>query len=211
MNKLIIGDNLTILKTLADNSIDAVYTDPPYLTGNTKLTYKDNHSEEEWITFITDRLIEVKRVMKPSATMLIHIDENMHIELATIINKVFGKKNHITTFCWKKRSSASNQSKFATQEHEYIIAVAKDIKKAKWNGIPQFESPTIDGKKTSEAGWTENMFNDDVGEYKEQRSFVILGGNGGERKTQTYPLYHGDDPNDITTELKRTGKNSEPR
>src|ERR1039457_3220823 len=107
------------------------------------------------------------------------------IELATIHNKVFGKKNHITTFCWKKRSSASNQSKFTTQEHEYIIAVAKDIKKAKWNGIPQFEPKD----------------NDSVPLVCQKATFLANGG----RINQQCPLYHGADPNDITTELKKTG------
>ena len=64
----------------------------------------------------------------------------MMVELHQIIYNVFGKKNYITTFCWKKRASGSNQSKFCAQQHDYILAVAKNIKKCKWNVcVPQIE------------------------------------------------------------------------
>lgn len=139
-NKLYIGDNLLTLQSLDDNSIDCIYTDPPYFTGNKKLTYSDTwKSEQEWIEFMKSRLIQCHRVMKKSATILIHIDSKMHIELATLCNSIFGKKNHIETFCWKKRSSGAMQSKFSQTQHEYILAYSKDIKKTKWNGIPQFD------------------------------------------------------------------------
>ena len=53
-----------------------------------------------------------------------------------LIYNIFGKKNYITTLIWKSKASGSAMSKFATVEHNYIITVAKDIKKAKWNGLP---------------------------------------------------------------------------
>lgn len=182
MNKLFIGDNLEIMRTLPDNSVDAAYTDPPYLTKNHKLTYFDNWTEEDWIVFMKDRLVELKRVMKPSATMLMHIDQNMMVELHNLIYQVFGKKNVITTFIWKKKSSSSAQSSFATVEHEYIIAVAKNIKKAKWNGIAQFEPKD-----------RQHIF-DDISDVN------ILPHN---LKTQSYPLYHGADPREIKPDQKQ--------
>jgi len=32
VNKLILGDNLEILKTIADNSVDLIYLDPPFFS-----------------------------------------------------------------------------------------------------------------------------------------------------------------------------------
>jgi len=136
MNKLYIGDNLTILRTFDKDTLDCIVTDPPYLTKNTRLTYTDSKTEDQWIDFIKERLIECKRVMKPTATLLIHIDEKMMVELQIVLHEVFGKKNKICTFVWKKRNTASSQSKFCNIKHEYIIAYAKDIKKCKWNGVP---------------------------------------------------------------------------
>lgn len=167
-NILYIGDNLSIMKNLRSSSINCIYTDPPYLTNNKKLTYSDSMSEEDWIDFMTVRFKEAHRLLLPSGTLLVHIDERMHIELKRILYSIFDKKNSITTFIWKKRSSASNQSKFVTVEHEYILAFAKDIKKCKWNGIPQFEKDDIKIDFKTRPG----------------------SGNVGNGPKQTYPLYY---------------------
>ena len=136
LNKLFIGDNLLVMRSLKSDTIDVVFTDPPYLTKNSKLTYSDRMTETDWIEFMRSRVLECHRLLKPTGTLLLHIDQRMFIELHQIVYEIFNKKNMITTFCWKRRSSASAQSKFITQEHEYIIACAKNIKKCKWNGIP---------------------------------------------------------------------------
>lgn len=113
INTLYIANNLTILKSLPNQSIHGICTDPPYLTNNTKLTYSDRMDEAQWINLMRERLIECRRVLKPTGTLIINIDERMHIELATICNDIFGKKNKICTFIWKKRSSAANQARIS--------------------------------------------------------------------------------------------------
>ncbi len=136
MNQLLIGDNLHLLKEIPDASIDHIYTDPPYLSNNKSLTYSDTMTELDWLSFMHKRLLEMHRILKPTGTLLIHIDERMQVELNQILFNIFKKKNKIVQFIWRKKTTASNQSKFATIEHEYIIAYAKDIKKCKWNHIP---------------------------------------------------------------------------
>ena len=137
-NILYIGDNLEVMKKLKDNSVDCILTDPPYKTTNNKLTYKDNRKDQEWLDFMEPRMRECHRILKKTGTLLIFIDSNMQAELQTLLYKVFNKRNYITTFIWKKKLSSSAQSKFATVEHEYIIAVAKDIKHCRWNELVQF-------------------------------------------------------------------------
>lgn len=212
MNKVYIGDNLEIMKGLQDNSVDAIITDPPYLTKNKKLTYSDNMSEEQWIEFMTLRLKECHRILKQTGTLLFNIDERMHIELQTILYEVFGKKNRICTFIWKKRSSAAMQAKFCTVEHEYICAYAKDIKKCIWNGIEQFTNDDrLEAFKKHNLVGT-NIKNSNYPLYIEHGKteadkatpFVITGNTNdpqrnGENKKKTYPLYYSDkDENEIS-------------
>lgn len=137
-NKLIIGDNLLALQEMEGLSVDCIVTDPPYNTKSKTLSYSDAQTSEQWLDFMRLRLIECRRVLKKTGTLLIHIDERMHIELAVLLYQIFGKKNHIATLIWKKKNT-SNQSRFVLTEHEYILAVAKDIKQARWNHIPQIE------------------------------------------------------------------------
>jgi len=85
LNKVILGDALKVLKKLPEESVDMVFMDPPYFLQlpNKKLrrwTVKTEvdavnddwdkfGSFEEYDTFIKDILIELKRVMKPNATI----------------------------------------------------------------------------------------------------------------------------------------------
>ena len=72
------GDCLIELKVIADKSIDLVYLDPPFFTQKKQsLKTRDNLKEyffddtwedmNEYKTFIQDRLIECKRVLKETA------------------------------------------------------------------------------------------------------------------------------------------------
>ena len=101
-NKIYIGDNLTILKKLSDESIDLIYIDPPFNTGRqqTRKQIKTVRSEkgdrtgfqgkryetiklgsqgyqdcfEDYLTFLEPRLKEAHRVLKPNGSIYFHID-----------------------------------------------------------------------------------------------------------------------------------------
>jgi DNA modification methylase len=222
-NSLYIGDNLTILKTLPDNSVDHIFTDPPYNTGSKKMTYKDQLQEAEWLSFMQQRLVECHRVLKETGTLLIFIDQNMQVELQNLLYTIFGKKNYITTFVWKKKSSSSAQSKYATIEHDYIIAVAKNIKKCQWNGVPQFEPKDTANSPFSQHGEKRESGNDNNkyplfiegqnGKLADQwiSSKVGLAQSG---PNQNYPLYVGDDGTQLSQrfdKVSKTDRNPETR
>lgn len=70
---LIEGDNLEALTTLAythENSIDVIYIDPPYNTGNKDFVYNDSFVDREdtyrhskWLSFMSRRLKIAKRLL----------------------------------------------------------------------------------------------------------------------------------------------------
>jgi len=84
-NKVILGDTFEVLKKINDETFDLVFIDPPYflqlpkkeLRRWTVKTVVDGVNDEwdkfssfkEYDEFITRLLIEIKRVMKPSATI----------------------------------------------------------------------------------------------------------------------------------------------
>jgi len=88
-NKVILGDIFKVLNKIEDENFDMVFIDPPYFlklpnkelrrwTKNGKTTYRgvdddwDKYSSfQEYDEFITKLLNEVKRVMKPTATLWI--------------------------------------------------------------------------------------------------------------------------------------------
>ena len=62
LNKIYNMDCLKGLKQIEDNSIDLVFTDPPYNAGKDYGTYKDNLSEKEYKRWMKQIVKECKRV-----------------------------------------------------------------------------------------------------------------------------------------------------
>ncbi|HSG25344.1 MAG TPA: site-specific DNA-methyltransferase [Anaerolineales bacterium] len=73
--KLILGDSEKVLKTLEDNSIDLIFTSPPY-ADRRKETYGGVHPDDyvEWMLPITN---ELRRVLKPRGTFILNIKERV--------------------------------------------------------------------------------------------------------------------------------------
>ena len=58
-NKIILGDNLDVLRQIPSNTIDLIYTDPPFNTGGTwtteKASFKDKYnSQNHFIEFLRE-------------------------------------------------------------------------------------------------------------------------------------------------------------
>ncbi len=72
---LFLGDSENILKTIPDNSIDLIFTSPPY-ADQRKNTYGGIHPDEyaNWFLPITKELF---RVLKPKGTFILNIKEKV--------------------------------------------------------------------------------------------------------------------------------------
>ena len=73
MNKLILGDSAEILKTLEDNSVDSVVTDPP--AGISFMGKDWDHHKggrDQWILWLSSIFLEINRVLR-------HISYTRHI------------------------------------------------------------------------------------------------------------------------------------
>ena len=71
--KLILGDCREVLKEIPDNSVDLIFTSPPY-ADRRKNTYGGIHPDEyvEWFLPIGQELL---RVLKPDGTFILNIKE----------------------------------------------------------------------------------------------------------------------------------------
>lgn len=82
MNKLILGDNLEILRQLDSESIDLIYLDPPFFSNrNYEVIWGDSGEvrsfQDRWsggmdhyIDWLKERVIEMHRILKPKGLML---------------------------------------------------------------------------------------------------------------------------------------------
>ena len=79
MNKIICGNSLEVLKTLADNSVDMCVTSPPYYglrdygeSGQIGM----EQTPQEYIEHLTEIFMEVHRVLKPTGTLWVNIGDS---------------------------------------------------------------------------------------------------------------------------------------
>ena len=131
-NKVFIGDNILVLKDRAFNKyynkIKMIYIDPPYNTKTSK-AYYDNRQEDEWISFMKERLIASYDLLTEDGCIFISIDDNEYAELKMICDEIYGKKNHIGTFITYQ--ALRSNSKLINTVHEYVLCYAKNKKEVK--------------------------------------------------------------------------------
>lgn len=106
---ILLGDSKEILKSLPDNSIDLIFTSPPY-ADQRKKTYGGIHPDKyvEWFLPISSELL---RVLKPTGTFVLNIKEKVvNGERSTYVMELIlemRKQGWFWTeeFIWHKKNS----------------------------------------------------------------------------------------------------------
>ncbi|MDR1216466.1 MAG: site-specific DNA-methyltransferase [Treponema sp.] len=115
VNKLILGDNLEILKGMEAESVDLVYLDPPFFSNrNYEVIWGDagevRSFQDRWaggiahyIAWLKERVEEMYRILKPTGSIFLHCDwhANAHIRV-DILDKIFGAGNFNSEIIWQR-------------------------------------------------------------------------------------------------------------
>ena len=139
-NILIEGDNfhsLSVLNYTHKESIDVIYIDPPYNTGNKDFMYNDSFVDVEdgyrhskWLNFMSKRLKLARNLLKDDGIICISIDDNEQSQLKLLCDKIFGENNYINTISIKSKSSAGasggGEDKKLKKNIEYVLIYAKN-------------------------------------------------------------------------------------
>lgn len=133
-NMLIKGDNLLALKALeADyaGKVKCIYIDPPYNTGSAFEHYDDGVEHSLWLSMMRERLEVLRRLLSDDGSLFVQADDNEGHYLKVIGDELFGRKNFIATFLWRKVDSPNDNKVAVTPDHEFIFGYAKDIDRIK--------------------------------------------------------------------------------
>ena len=137
-NKLFWGDNLHIMRQLPKESIDLIYIDPPFFSGrNYNVIFGDNNEVRSftdiwdggidgYLVWLNARLVQMKRLLKPTGSIYVHLDQHAAHYVKVEMDKIFGYENFRSEIVWCryggfKRSSAK---KFP-QKNDYILYYTK--------------------------------------------------------------------------------------
>jgi site-specific DNA-methyltransferase (adenine-specific) len=145
------GNNLEILPTLADESVQLVYLDPPFFTQKThslitrdnsaEYSFSDNwNSREDYLNFIRQVLLECHKKLKPNGSIFLHCDKSASHHLRILLDEVFGENNFQSEIIWAyKRWSNAKKGLLNSHQNIYFYSKSEDFK---FNFIYTDYSPT---------------------------------------------------------------------
>ena len=124
LNQLILGDNLEVLKSLPDDSIDLCYIDPPFFSNRNYAVIWGDSGEvrsfqdcwdggvDTYINWMYDRVEQIHRVLKPTGSFYLHCDWHADAYLRVfVLDKIFGAKNFRNEIAWNRMTGAKGNSK----------------------------------------------------------------------------------------------------
>ena len=125
---LIHGDNfqaLNLLQEKYNDTIQCVYIDPPYNTGNDGFNYKDKYQHSSWLSMMYDRLDKTKPLMSDTGVFFSSIDENEVSNLKKLCDNIFYEENFIADFIRKTKSTTNDAKIGLNYQHEFLLSYAK--------------------------------------------------------------------------------------
>lgn len=154
------ADNLSVLQSLASESIDLIYIDPPFNTGKvqarTQIQTISNQSGDrtgfagkryetiklgskkyldlfdDYLAFLEPRLVEAHRLLKPSGSLFFHIDYREVHYCKILLDAIFSRECFLNEIIWAYDYGGRTRKKFPPK-HDNILWYAKTPDKYTFN------------------------------------------------------------------------------
>ena len=154
-DEILLGDNLPLLRGLADETFQLVYVDPPFNTGRTqkRLTlettrdvdgdrvgfggrryasrllsassYRD--SFDDYLGFLAPRLEEARRLLTRSGTLYLHVDYREAHYCKLLLDELFGRECFLNEIVWAYDYGARATRRWPAK-HDTILVYVKDAR-----------------------------------------------------------------------------------
>ena len=147
------SDNLTVLQSLPDESVDLIYIDPPFNTGRAQVrtqirAERDEHGDrtgfagqryrtiplgergyldvfDDYLAFLEPRLVEARRVLAPHGSLYFHIDYREAHYCKILLDALFGRASFLNETIWAYDYGGRSTRKWPAK-HDTIFWYAKD-------------------------------------------------------------------------------------
>ncbi len=148
-----LGDNLAVLRGLADGMADLIYVDPPFNTGRprtyTRLrTRRDTDGDrtgftgrryasqpissltfgdvfDDYLEWLEPRLVEARRVLSPRGTLYFHIDFREVHYCKILLDGIFGRDCFLNEIIWAYDYGGRSRRRWPPK-HDNILVYVRD-------------------------------------------------------------------------------------
>ena len=154
IRRVIFGENLDVLATMPDESVDLIYIDPPFNTGRAqtrksiravrdesggdRVGFQDNRyrtvelgstsysdSFDDYLGFLEPRFREARRVLKPNGSFFLHVDYREVHYCKVFLDGLFGRESFMNEIIWAYDYGGRSKSRWSAK-HDSILWYAKD-------------------------------------------------------------------------------------
>lgn len=133
--RLLHGDNLTVMRTLAAEGFRAhlIYADPPFATGRdfyheprdggpAELAYSDKWpSFEAYIEALRLRVAAARDLLTADGCMFVHVDPTASHYVKVMMDGVFGRAKFMGEIIWKRTGASNIPSKRIVNGHDVLL------------------------------------------------------------------------------------------
>ncbi len=135
-NRLFWGDNLHVMRMLPSNSIDLIYIDPPFFSGavynvifgdqNEVRSFNDiwEGGMPSYLIWLNARLLEMKRLLKSTGSIYVHLDWHASHYVKVEMDKIFGYENFINEIIWCYTGPRKSPKAYS-KKHDVILYYGK--------------------------------------------------------------------------------------
>ena len=163
-NQVYLSDNLPVLRSLPEASVQLIYIDPPFNTGREQerttrtsrrsvtgsvgfagkryeqiaqsaLSYDDSFAD--YWEFLEPRLLEAKRLLTLRGTLYLHLDYREAHYAKVLLDGLFGRDCFLNEIIWAYDYGGKSKSRWPSK-HDTILVYVKDLKNY------YFDSKTVD-------------------------------------------------------------------
>lgn len=158
--RVIQGDNLPVLRSIPEKSIDLIYIDPPFNTGKkqtrTRLrTVRSANGDrtgfkgqkyattvlgsrafrdqfDDYFAFLEPRLLEAYRVLTTDGSFYFHVDYREVHYCKILLDEIFGRENFLNEIIWAYDYGGRAKDRWPAK-HDNILLYVKDNKRYTFN------------------------------------------------------------------------------
>ena len=145
---------LKLLQKSYAGKVKLIYIDPPYNTGK-DFVYRDDYRDNiknylemtgqidgenrklssnsessgrfhtDWLNMMYPRLKLARNLLREDGLVAISMDDGEIDNLRNLAGEIFGEENFVTTVIWQKKYAPSNDAKWLSDNHDYIVLAAR--------------------------------------------------------------------------------------
>jgi site-specific DNA-methyltransferase (adenine-specific) len=147
------GENLAVMRQLPSESIDLIYIDPPFGTGQVRRlqsirtgtgdkvrngfggrtynfevvsahNYRDDMPIEEYLGFLYQRLVEMHRLLTHDGSLYLHLDFHTAHFARLMLDEIFGRERFLNEIIWAYDYGGRARDRWA-RKHDNILWYGK--------------------------------------------------------------------------------------